>query len=402
MPSALLYVSRLPPACPQGHALVIGISDYANLPEPGTASGRDATLDLTKVRCGALSALRFARWLIRANEEGRLPVPLGSVRLLLAPSAEEAEKEAELKPYLAQTSNSYALPNLEGIRRAAVAWRKECGKGQDRVAYYYFCGHGILRDGGTTTFLTHDFAMPDLPELFNAFDLNNVVGGMAPSAQFPEIARQQYYFLDCCQSISETLRTRISSQPSQLLSQELNLPDNRERPVFTASQPGGEAVAPFNEPTPFCEALLGALDAGGRFSRTLPNGHKIWPVRANDLLSGIRRNLVAAKQSAVVPAQLGMVIDDPEIVMNRNPPDVSFMLRIEPDGIVRNTQVTLSGKTLATPLVLPDQVHEHPYQVTLSAGIYSLEPRTIPDGPVGARQDEVVYPGFDLWVVRAQ
>lgn len=402
MPSALLPLSRPPPTGPQGHALVIGISDYGNLPEPGQASGRDATLDLTKVRCGALSALRFARWLVRADEEGRLPVPLGSVRLLLAPSAEEAAKEAALEPYLAQTSPADALPNMDGIRRAAVAWRKECGKGQDRVAYYYFCGHGILRDGGTTTFLAHDFAMPDLPELFNAFDLNNVVGGMAPSAQFPDIARQQYYFLDCCQSISETLRTRISSQPSQLLSQELNAPDDRARPVFTASRPGGEAVAPFAEPTPFCEALLGALDAGGRFSRTLPSGHKIWPVRANDLLFGIRRNLVAAKQSAVVPTQVGQVVGDPEIVMNRNPPDVSFVLRIEPDGIVRNTQVTLSGKSLATPLVLPDQGREHPYQVTLSAGIYSLEPRTIPDGPVGPRQDEVVHPGFDLWVVRAQ
>lgn len=380
---------------------MIGISDYAHLPDPGRASGRDATLDLTKVKCGAVSALRFAHWLMRANEEGRLPVPLGSVRLLLAPSPEEVAKEAALAPYLAQPTESNALPSLGGIRAAAVAWRRECGEGQDRVAYYYFCGHGILRDGGTTTFLAHDFARPEEPELLYAFDLNNVVGGMAPSAKFPDIARQQFYFLDCCQSISEALRTRISSQPSQLLSEELNAPDDRARPVFAATWPGSEAVAPFAEPTPFCTALLGALDAGSKTSRNLPNGQKVWPVRTNELNSGIRRHLVAAGRAGIKPTQGGQVVGDPEIVVNQDPPSVSFVLRIEPDGNVRNTEVTVSGKSLVEPLVLPGHGREHPFQVTLSAGLYSAVPRTMPNGPVGSQQVEVIQPDMELWLVRA-
>lgn len=397
MPQVLFHEAHPPPPGGQGHALIIGISRYAFLPEPGHIVAGVETLNLAQVKCGAISALRFAQWLLQADAQGHLPAPLASLRLLIAPSDEEIEACPELAPY---RDNPDTAPTWYNIHRAALAWRQACGEGQDRIAYFYFCGHAILRDSGTTTFLAQDFAERGLPILHKSFDLNNLIRALAPSGMFPEIARKQYYFLDCCQAISVTLRTRLKGEPSELLDEALSAPDDRAWPIFTAARPGYDAPAPRAAPTPFCEALIAALrGAAATRSRHVNGMQVVWPVRVNDLLQALGRSLATPAGLGTVPAQVGQNVGDPEIVAVPTAPQVTFKLQIEPEHLVDRAEIRLSGRNLPEPLIVPKPGMAYPYEVTVRAGLYSTEPWLRPDGPAGPQDVQMVNPGFDLWVV---
>jgi hypothetical protein len=75
------------------HAVLIGVSAYPHLPNGGGAPA-PKSFGLKQLSSSALSAFRMHEWLTGAAT--KLPLPLGSVELLVSPSAGELAAEPRL------------------------------------------------------------------------------------------------------------------------------------------------------------------------------------------------------------------------------------------------------------------------------------------------------------------
>lgn len=247
---------------PATHALVIGTSTYPYRP-----------LGLPDLPGSALSADAFARWLRdRYPGESRR---LGSIRLLLAPSAAEAGQVS--------SGPGVLLPERATVRQAVYEWAADCMTSPDNVAVLYVCGHGVQEtDDGAFVFV-HDAGRVADDPLDGAVDIAGIRGGMVGNDS-PE---RQWYFADACRVPSEaleefegplrggiTLTARRGRRPAH-------------RPVFFSAEPGAPAWQS-RDGSIFMRALrdcldldaLVPLDAGGA-----------WGVTAQSLLTALRQRV---------------------------------------------------------------------------------------------------------------
>src|SRR4051794_7923455 len=102
---------------PGVHALIVGISEYDNL--PGIDSGGDPEFQMKRLASPALSAFRFHSWLMQRDAAGKLVAPLKTCRILVAPSA--LERQAE--PTIDSIPNA-GKPTMLEFAEAAAAWRQ--------------------------------------------------------------------------------------------------------------------------------------------------------------------------------------------------------------------------------------------------------------------------------------
>src|SRR5439155_21081683 len=84
------------------HAFVVGVSAYRHLPD-GPGPPAPDNFEMAQLTAPAESAFRIYQWLVERQEQ--LPVPLATVRLLLAPSTGELAAD----PALAQQAGSCTL-----------------------------------------------------------------------------------------------------------------------------------------------------------------------------------------------------------------------------------------------------------------------------------------------------
>src|SRR6185312_3627841 len=63
------------------HALIVGLSRYENLPEPGKGFGE---LKLVRLTSAALTGFKIFNWLRQCSDQ--LQIPISTCRLLLSPS----------------------------------------------------------------------------------------------------------------------------------------------------------------------------------------------------------------------------------------------------------------------------------------------------------------------------
>jgi caspase domain-containing protein len=171
---------------PSLHALIIGVSYYPFMP---TDKARREAFELQQLASPARTAMAIYRWLQQNSDY--LPVPLGSVRLLLSPSDEEKAVEPEL-----QSVGDNATRN--NVLAAAADWRRDASSDPKNMTFFYFAGHGVQRGAGGDVILLEDFGERTGGLLYNAIDQAMLIAGMAPSRGTPRIARTQFYFFDCC------------------------------------------------------------------------------------------------------------------------------------------------------------------------------------------------------------
>jgi hypothetical protein len=173
---------------PALHALVIGVSRYANLPSGDKpAADEDQTLGLRQLECAAAGAYAFASWLAESYRNPE--APLGSIRLLLSPSPLEQQEIPDLP--------ADVPPALSAEVKAALdAWAAACDSRSDNVAVLYAAGHGVMvsKEDGQIVLL-EDFASSERSRFAEALDVPSVRSGMAG----PTTARRQFYFVDACQ-----------------------------------------------------------------------------------------------------------------------------------------------------------------------------------------------------------
>jgi len=346
------------------HALLIGVSDYPNLPGPDDPPGNGLQA-LQKLDFPARSALLIAEKLKALNKQARLFRPLKTIRLLLAPSAREIADDKAL------AKAKYASADWQSIHDALYAWRDDVAVGEDELALFYFGGHGIRRSLEESILLASDFLKKPGSQLSKAFRLSNVRNGMAPSDEFPHIGRHQFYFVDACRDKPDGLDQLDDTDTPKIFDAALNHFDSRKAPIFFATPTGGLAAGKAGQQTYFSKALEWALD-NGSFGRETVTGvdTPVWPVTAQSLKAGLE--FVDSNLAGLI--ELTGLISDPVLCFRHDPPSLELKVSIAPSALrpsiahARLVDID-SGKTID----VPGPGINDPCCVEVAAGFYRLE-----------------------------
>ncbi len=382
-------------AAPGIHALLIGVSDYANLSAADDPPG-DGFLALQKLDFAALSALRLKEKLVALDGAGRLPRPLKTVRLLVAPSPAELAANPAI-------ADGGAVPTWAAIRDGLRAWRQDVAQGREEIAVFYFGGHGIRRALEESILLASDFLDPAGSELDCAFRLSNLRNGMAPSAQFPAMGRDQFYFVDACRDKPAALDRLDDTETRKIWNVDLNGIDDRRAPLFLSTPAGGVSAGESGGTTYFMEALLWAMDQGSYRRETLPGvPRKVWPVRATSLKDGLESH----PRSFEGLIELTGLISDPILCYALDPPRLTLHIDIGPvqahADLARAALVPIGAADDAG-IEIPGAIAGNPCAVVdLTAGLYklSLTSRAGGFGPYESDYEQI-HVGFTMpWLVQ--
>ncbi|WP_372395924.1 caspase family protein [Azospirillum sp. HJ39] len=362
-------VKNLPGDGPQVHVLVIGVSAYPSLPRQHEAPVA-GTFGLKRLSSPALSAHRFQQWIRKAGRTGQLPKPLGTLQVLLSPSARERAVEPDLAGW---EDNATARDVIEAVNR----WKDHAKEHPDGIALFYFAGHGIQRNRDDAVLICDDFgATPNISA--HTLDFGNVIGGMAPENDADPIARSQVYFIDACRKLPSQILGFERINVGQAFLAPLGGRDNRKRPVFFGTVPDDVAYGFDGQVSDFTGALLLGL------SKAAPRRgqNNEWPVTDIALNEFLGLHLAERWETTGQEYQLGGAGFSVPICHLRAPPDVSFKVSIAPDAAIDCTTITIQDPATHTPVwhkTVPTRP-DHPYPVVLKAGIYELsaEP-SLPD-----------------------
>lgn len=344
------------------HAVLIGVSEYPNLPSADDPPG-DGLAALRRLRSSAISAYGLFQKLQALDADRRLVRPLATVRLLHSPAPEELAKE----PALAAVGGVPATRSA--IAKALDAWRTDVATARDNQAFFYFCGHGIRRSLEESILLAADFLEDGSPKLFNSFRLSNVRNGMVPGASFPEIGREQFYFVDACREKPDALDTLDTTETPKIFDAELGGLDDRRAPIFFATMTGGVAAGLAAQPTFFANALIWAMDNGSFGSRTMDGVGVVWPVTAPSLKVGIEAS-DALFDSRV---ELTGLVADPVLCFRRDPPRLPLKVALAPEPLPAPVKtLSLTEMNTRARLDISPSDHAGPLSVDVSAGMYQM------------------------------
>jgi hypothetical protein len=356
---------------PALHALVVGVSAYPHLPG-GDGEQVGVSQGMRQLSATATSAVELKRWLEEAAP--RLPVPLGSVRLLLSPSP----AELAVDPTLADGARE---ATRERFREEALAWRKVCAEDPENIALFYFAGHGVQRSNSDMVLLLSDFADAEGNPLANAVDVHNLFGGMAVSASRPAMARTQLWFVDACRNYPAQFRGFAEHSATQIFDVELlDGPDTRCAPIYFGALPGGSAYSMPGDRTLFSRALFEALEHSGG---TKLEGSNSWVVTPESLLVGMkeemrRLNLKYGADQVIWNGGQLTATDSPILEM-AGVPEVEVSFRLVPDQAASGVQVAVRDPA-GNPKLGPGTLDPNPFLDRWQAGIYQLETSpTLPD-----------------------
>ena len=347
---------------PALHAVLIGVSDYSFLPAFDDPPG-EGLAALKQLRSSALSAYAIIQKLLALDAAGRLVRPLGTIRLAHSPAAEELAKE----PGLAALGGAPA--HRSSIARCLKDWRDDVATSRDNQSLFYFCGHGIRRSLEESILLAADFQDPNFPALFNSFRLSNIRNGMVPGQSFPDIGREQFYFIDACREKPDALDTLDSTETPKIFDAELGALDDRRAPVFFATMTGGLAAGLPAQPTFFANALVWAMDHGSFGPRPVDGFGTVWPVTAPSLKVGIEVS-DALFDSRV---ELTGLVADPILCFSRTPPQLSFKVALSPEPLPAPVKIlSLMELNTRQKLDITPVDSVGPHAVNITAGMYQM------------------------------
>jgi hypothetical protein len=343
------------------HALIVGVSAYPHLPG-GDGQRAENDYGMSQLTASAASAKAIHDWLAEAGD--RLSVPLGSARLLLSPSPLELERD----PGLAEARPA----TRESLIEAAIEWREACAEDPGNVALFYFAGHGVERTRSDAVLLSSDFGAVGGNPLLNAVDVNNLFGGMAPTARRPRMATTQLWLVDSCRVFPKEFDNFETLRATEVFEVDLADLDRRSAPVYLGSHPGGPAFAVTGERTLFSEALLESLNCSG--GRKLEGSRDKWIVTAGSLHAGmvaaVDRLNAAHGTKQVILGGGQLEYPDPPIVELAGVPEVDVSVELVPaaGGIALSFHDSSGNQVLAG-----DPLHPNPYRDRWKAGSYRLQ-----------------------------
>ncbi len=363
------------------HAILIGVSDYSHLPEADDPPGPGLAA-LRKLNSSAATALAVAEKLVALDAAQRLVRPLATIRLLLAPSPQEIAAVPAL------AAAALVAPTIVNITKALIEWRRDLKDKRESQALFLFSGHGVRSSLEESILLAQDFLEPDYAEMSRSFRLSNIRNGMVPSLKFPEIAREQFYFVDACRDRPDVLGDIDPIDPPAIFTADLNIYDDRKAPIFFATTAGGVAAGEPGGPTYFGNALLWALENGSFAKQAVPGiKGKVWPVQASSLKMGIEvyDKLFDAR------VELTGLVSNPVLCFRRDAPAMTLKVALQPDdlkGDVASLMIVEMNSNARTEVV--PKADDPQTSVPITAGQYRMTVR-----PASTRfaetSSEIVY-----------
>jgi hypothetical protein len=346
---------------PALHALIIGVSEYPHL-IGGSAPVADHW-HMGQLTSTASTAAMIADWL--QHPTTKLPRPLGTLRLLLSPSATEGHLAGLAAP-----------ATLANVIAEAVDWRRDASAHRDGHTFFYFAGHGIQRTKEDAVFCLHDFRQPPFGALHNTIDLATLHGGMSPAPGRDDIARTQFYFVDACRVQPKEEQNFAPRNTSAVFDRDLAGQDDRRSPVFYSSISNTAANAVPGRQTLFSMALLECLQGAGADSLGEDEGgNDIWGVSVNSLDRAMKLKideLNREHQADQTYTQGGQFTDAPLCILPA-PPLVDVELSIDPVAARLVGALLIKNSDNSTSLQQPPPVTPHPFKRQLPAGLYSIE-----------------------------
>lgn len=247
------------PGQPGTFAVIIGVSEYKNLPPVGTYP--DPYVELNKLLTSAYTAYRFFDWLntsysFRGNA-------LARCWLLLAPS----DTDRRLAPDI---DSHGLLPSFEACERALKDWYNAMLANKDAGAtpraFFYFSGHGFLNHMASQVLVPWDYAERrpntdaiDTLRLNDALKTLDLKGGLE-RLRIPAT----FFFLDACRSkpikLEQVADTYVEG--ASILGG-VPPPGHGElghAPMFYATADGDVASQPRDDLTYFGHALIDGLN----------------------------------------------------------------------------------------------------------------------------------------------
>lgn len=342
---------------PGVHALIVGVSEYKNLPPLSDPPEEDKWF-LNKLTSPALSALKIFS-LLKADS---LRLPIKTVRLLLAPS----EAERAVDPTLGLCGAGPAT--RAHFETMALDWRTDAATDPRGMTVFYFAGHGLQRGPEEGVILFENFLDPG-PPLAKCALVGDIKNGMAPSPTFPNIALTQFYFIDTCLTRQSTQNKFVGPQVFDVFGAELNVVDRREAPVIFSTVDGAIALGRDGKPSHFSEALALALERGSEDPEDDGAGGTRWPVTSLSIKTAL--DLYYAKHRLGTKVKMGGVVGSPVIRHLARPPLVDLAVQVQPSTLVAPCDVLLhDDNDVAMPQCNPGQLTA--FETTVRAGIYRV------------------------------
>jgi hypothetical protein len=331
---------------PRTHALVIGVSAYRHPP-----------FGLSDLPGSAISALRFAEWLCKDEGGYRPPdAPLGSIRLLLAPT--EGELRRPRDPLI-------ALPDRDTVIDALYQWMADCCSDSRNVAILYAAGHGFRETLEGALVLMHDAGKSK-----KMFDEALDIEGVRDALRGETAPRRQYYFVDACREVAGKLKgieRPISGGITPHASEGERLP----APVYYAAAADKKAYQDITGSI-FIDALLLCLrlDAVQRRDKSTNE----WVVRANRLQEALDNRVpeLAAQGNKDQEAGTGGTANS-QIFTRADHPMVPFKLDVVPPDGRKGARARVFSELLNKEAVEETPIPIHSRQVP--AGMWSVRLR---------------------------
>ena len=358
---------------PGVHALIVGVSAYPDLPEPGQRlEGRH--YGMWRLTSAARSAYDFYRWVVASND--RLPVPLATCRLLLSPSAPESEAEPGLEG-LAEKAT------VDAFLAEALAWRADASKGGENMTLFYFAGHGVHRDKENAVLLLEGFGDGVGGPLRHGVDLANIRAGMAPTANLTTIARKQFYFVDACRVLPSKFRDFTQLYPTQVFAPELSGIDDRADPILYASASGTVTYGIRGKGSLFSKALIECLE-GDAGDLQVIDDEEVWVVTLHRLTQALKMKYEKNEDELNETVFLDPSGTSPDTVLCRlrERPSAEIVFTVDPEGEVAVTRISArDGDPAAPKVMIPHPLDPHPHSVRVPAGFYTINAEIHPADP---------------------
>jgi hypothetical protein len=323
---------------PGVHLLVVGVSDYLNLPDEDDLPQPEWKLN--KLTCASSSAYAVFDWL----KNNRLRLPIKTIRLLLSPS----QREIAAIPALA---GLVPRANRQNFVEAARAWRTDASNNPaDMTILYYF-----LAKNDTV--------------LSRAAELGNIRNGMAPSEACPAIGLTQFYFIDACLDRPKAQNKFVNPQVPPIFDVLLNVVDRREAPVLFSTFDGALSIGRRGKTSYFAEALIQPFERGAEDPEDVPTGGTQWPVTSVTIKNSLDAFYDGNKLGTNVT--LSSLVGLPVLRYLTDPPEVACRILVDPQRINGTCKITVCDDgDMPAAGDWPQTKTE--FEVTVRAGLYKV------------------------------
>jgi hypothetical protein len=278
----------------------------------------------------------------------------------------------------------------------AIKWAADLSLDRNNIGIFLFSGHGFGLGFDRRVLALSDVGESTFAPFQGCISFDSFYAGLAPSAHTPEMARQQYFFLDSGVN-NLPIPDFLERNASHIFAvRETTIPDDRVAPIFSAAQRGGSAWSHVDGLTVFVEALLRCLHGSGaeQGSPTVGYDATDWVITARSLAQGLEaesRTLQLDNRPFIQFGSSGLMGSSVLHELHERPAVpiwIDFSSRTEPELELRFQELP-NGEH--TSLLLQGQNRRQ--EIRLPAGVYQAA-MFLGGAPAGAPMLVLAHPPF--------